>query len=273
MRKNNLSGEFPASLKNCRGLSVMDLGRNTLSGKIPEWIGTKLPYLGILSLRFNKFLGNIPPSICQLQSIQILDLSGNHLSGRIPQCFSNFTILQLLQDGILYHGDALVQWKNKESEYQNTLWLLKTIYLSSNELVGDIPKDFSRMNALLSLNLSRNHLTGNIIEGIGTMKMLEVLGLSRNQLSGKIPILTFLSVLDLSNNNFSGRIPPSTQLQGFDSSTYGGNIQLYGRPLPECPTFAPPNPHVGYDSNASTSQENDDEFLSKEFYISLALVK
>ncbi|XP_019227652.1 PREDICTED: LRR receptor-like serine/threonine-protein kinase FLS2 [Nicotiana attenuata] len=290
MRKNNLSGEFPASLKNCRGLSVLDLGRNTLSGNIPEWIGTKLPYLGILSLRFNKFSGSIPPSICQLQSIQILDLSGNHLSGRIPQCFSNFTTLQLLQDGssvsynfdpyvprvgILYHGDALVQWKNKESEYQNTLWLLKTIDLSSNELVGDIPKDFSRMNALLSLNLSRNNLTGNIIEGIGTMKMLEVLDLSRNQLSGKIPIglsnLTFLSVLDLSNNNLSGRIPLSTQLQGFDSSTYGGNIQLCGRPLPQCPTFAPPNPHVSYDSNISTSQENDDEFPSKEFYISMAL--
>ncbi|XP_016437356.2 receptor-like protein EIX2 [Nicotiana tabacum] len=290
VRKNNLSGEFPASLKNCQGLKVLDLGRNTLSGKIPEWIGTKLPYLGILSLRFNKFSGSIPPSICQLQSIQILDLSGNHLSGTIPQCFSNFTSLQLLQDGssvsydfdpyvprvgVLYHGNALVQWKNKESEYQSTLWLLKTIDISSNELVGEIPKDFSRMNALLSLNLSRNNLTGNIIEGIGTMKMLEVLDLSRNQLSGKIPIglanLTFLSVLDLSNNNLSGRIPLSTQLQGFDSSTYGGNIQLCGRPLPECPTFAPPNPQVGYDSNASTSQENDDELLSKEFYISMAL--
>ncbi|XP_009760943.1 receptor-like protein EIX1 [Nicotiana sylvestris] len=290
VRNNNLSGQFPASLKNCLALKVLDLGRNTLSGKIPEWIGTKLAYLGILSLRFNKFSGSIPPSICQLQSIQILDLSGNHLSGRIPQCFSNFIALQLLYDGssvsydfdptiarglIAYHGNAFVQWKNKESEYKNTLWLLKTIDLSSNELVGDIPKDFSRMNALLSLNLSRNHLTGKIIEGIGTMKMLEVLDLSRNQLSGKIPIglanLTFLSVLDLSNNNFSGRIPSSTQLQGFDSSTYGGNIQLCGRPLPQCPTFAPPNPHVGYDSNVSTSQENDDDFPSKEFYISMAL--
>ncbi|KAK4368886.1 hypothetical protein RND71_012678 [Anisodus tanguticus] len=287
VRNNNLSGQFPASLKNCQGLKVLDLGRNTLSGKIPEWIGTKLAYLGILSLRFNKLSGSIPLSICQLQSIQILDLSVNHLSGGIPQCFSNFTTMELLQDGssvkydfnpytphvgTLYHGNAFVQWKNKESEYHNTLWLLKTIDLSSNKLVGDIPKDFSRMNALLSLNLSRNNLTGNIIEGIGLMKMLESLDLSRNHLSGKIPIgltnLTFLSVLDLSNNNFSGRIPSSTQLQGFDSSTYFGNIQLCGPPLQECPTFAPPNPHVGYDR---TSQENDDEFSSKEFYISMAL--
>ncbi|XP_070017157.1 receptor-like protein EIX1 [Nicotiana sylvestris] len=99
MRKNNLSGQFPASLKNCQGLSVLDLGRNILSGKIPEWIGTKLAYLGSLSLRFNEFSGSIPPSICQLQSIQILDLSGNHLSGKIPQCFSNFTSLQLSEDG------------------------------------------------------------------------------------------------------------------------------------------------------------------------------
>ncbi|PHT76062.1 hypothetical protein T459_19584 [Capsicum annuum] len=288
VRNNNLSGQFPASLKNCQGLKVLDLGRNTLSGKIPEWIGSKLAYLGILSLRFNEFSGSIPPSICQLQSIQILDLSGNHLSGRIPKCFSNFTTMQLLQDGssvsydfdpytprvgTLYHGNALVQWKNKESEYRNILWLLKTIDLSSNKLVGDIPKGFRRMNALLSLNLSRNNLTGNIIEGIGIMKMLESLDLSKNHLLGEIPIglanLTFLSVLDLSCNNFSGRIPSSTQLQGFDSSTYGGNIHLCGPPLPDCPTFAPPNPRVGYDS---TFKENDDdEFLSSEFYISMAL--
>ncbi|XP_049413644.1 receptor-like protein EIX1 [Solanum stenotomum] len=289
VRNNNLSGQFPASLKNCQGLKVLDLGRNTFSGKIPEWIGTELAYLGILSLRFNEFSGSIPLSICQLQSIQILDLSGNHLSGRIPKCFSNFSTMQLLQDGssvsydfdpytprvgTLYHGNALVQWKNKESEYRNILWLLKTIDLSSNNLVGDIPKDFSRMNALLSLNLSRNNLTGNIVEGIGLMKMLESLDLSRNHLSGKIPVglanLTFLSVLDLSNNNLSGRIPSSTQLQGFDSSTYGGNVQLCGPPLPECPSFAPPNLHVGQDS---TFQENDDddEFPSKEFYISMAL--
>ncbi|CAN4097637.1 unnamed protein product [Withania somnifera] len=288
VRSNNLSGHFPASLKSCQGLRVLDFGRNTLSGNIPEWIGTKLAYLGILSLRFNEFSGRIPPSICQLQSIQILDLSGNHLSGRIPQCFSNFTSLQLLQDGSsvgydfdpytprvgkLYHGSALVQWKNKESEYHNILWLLKTIDLSGNELVGDIPEDFSRMNALLSLNISRNNLTGNIIEGIGLIKMLESLDLSANHLSGKIPIglanLTFLSVLDLSNNNLSGRIPSGTQLQGFDSSTYGGNFQLCGPPLPECPAFAPPNPHVGYDS--CFKEYDDDEVPSKEFYVSMAL--
>ncbi|XP_059292386.1 LOW QUALITY PROTEIN: receptor-like protein EIX1 [Lycium ferocissimum] len=288
VRNNNLSGNFPASLKNCQHLQVLDLGRNSLTGKIPESIWTKLAHLGILSLRFNGFSGSIPPSICQLQSIQILDLSGNHLSGRIPQCFSNFTELQQpskilgTDDSLItrfiprsspdYHNNALVQWKNKESEYRNTLWLLKTIDLSSNELVDDIPRDFSKMIALASLNLSKNNLSGSIIEGIGLMKMLECLDLSGNQLSGKIPVglanLTFLSVLNLSNNNFSGRIPSSTQLQGFDVSTYGGNVQLCGPPLPECPTFSPPNPHVGYDS---TFQENDDVFLSKEFYISMAL--
>ncbi|KAF3666287.1 putative receptor-like protein 12-like [Capsicum annuum] len=152
VRKNNLNGQFPTSLKKCQGLKVLDLGRNTFKGNIPEWIGTTLAVLGILSIRLNKFFGSIPSSICQLQSIQILDLSGNHLSRRIPQGFSNFTTLQLLQDGssmindlnpyyirgpVMYHGNAFVQWKNKESDYQNTLWLLETIDLSSNDLVGD----------------------------------------------------------------------------------------------------------------------------------------
>ncbi|XP_069143331.1 receptor-like protein EIX1 [Solanum lycopersicum] len=39
---NNLSGQLPVSLKKCQGLKVLDLGRNRLSAKIPEWIGTKL---------------------------------------------------------------------------------------------------------------------------------------------------------------------------------------------------------------------------------------
>ncbi|WMV36806.1 hypothetical protein MTR67_030191 [Solanum verrucosum] len=139
----------------------------------------------------------------------------------------------------LYIGDLLIQWKNQESEYKNGLLYLKIIDLSSNKLVGGIPKEIAEMRGLRSLNLSRNDLNGTFVEGIGQMKLLESLNLSRNQLSGMIPQdfanLTFLSVLDLSNNHLLGRIPSITQLQSFDRSSYSGNAQLYGPPLEECP--------------------------------------
>lgn len=248
---NSLSGEFPTILKNCQSLVLIDIGGNKLTGNIPPWLGgenyTSLTYL---SLRQNRFYGSIPPDICKLTNLQMLDLSGNTISGKIPPCFNNLTSLvnnnsatrapQYLVFGFydMYHEYASVQWKHQESEYKKTLGLLKLIDLSSNKLVGNIPKAFSSLRGLISLNLSRNSLTGNIDPSIGEMKMLESLDLSKNQLSGEIPIgltqLHYLAVLDLSNNNLSGKIPSGTQLQSFDASVYAGNSDLCGPPLMSC---------------------------------------
>nr|AUT14024.1 membrane-localized LRR receptor-like protein [Nicotiana benthamiana] len=293
MRQNSFSGMLP-SLSQCQSLQILDLGGNKLTGRIPAWIGTDLLNLRILSLRFNKFYGSISPIICQLQFLQILDLSANGLAGKIPQCFNNFTLLhqenglgepmEFLVQGFYgkyprhysYLGNLLVQWKNQEAEYKNPLTYLKTIDLSSNKLVGGIPKEMAEMRGLKSLNLSRNDLNGSIIKGIGQMKMLESLDLSRNQLSGMIPKdlanLTFIGVLDLSNNHLSGRIPSSTQLQTFERSSYSGNAQLCGPPLQECPGYAPPSPRIDHNSNMNPQElDVDDDFPSLEFYISMVL--
>ncbi|XP_059292385.1 receptor-like protein EIX2 [Lycium ferocissimum] len=291
IRQNSFSGMLP-SFSQCQLLQILDLGRNKFTGRIPTWIGTDLLNLRILSLRFNKFNGSIPLIICQLQFLQIMDLSTNGLSGKIPECLSNFTLLRqengtgesmdflvrydYIPGSYLYIGDLLIQWKNQESEYKNPLLYMKTIDLSSNKLVGGIPKKIADMRGLRSLNLSRNDLDGSVIEGIGQMKMLESLDLSRNQLSGMIPKglanLTFLSVLDLSSNHLSGRIPSSTQLQSFDRSSYNGNAQLCGPPLQECPGYAPPSPPIDRDSKTDPQEHDDDEdFPSLEFYISMVL--
>ncbi|KAH0656975.1 hypothetical protein KY285_031857 [Solanum tuberosum] len=291
--QNSFSGMLP-SFSQCQRLQILDLGGNKLTGRIPACIGSDLFNLWILCLRFNRFYGSIPSIICQFQYLQILDLSVNGLSGEIPHCFNNFTLLY--QDDsfgepmgfniqglhgnpltyYLYIGDLLIQWKNPEFEYKNPLLDLMTIDLSSNELVGSIPKEIAEMRRLQSLNLSRNDLNGSIIEGIGQMKMLESLDLSRNNLSGVIPQglanLTFLSVLDLSNNHLSGRIPSSTQLQCFDRSSYSYNAQLCGPPLQECPEYSPPKPHIDHGSNTNTQEHDDDEgFLYLEFYISMVI--
>ncbi|XP_031126946.1 receptor-like protein EIX2 [Ipomoea triloba] len=234
LRNNHLTGELPSSLQNCTSLLVMDLGGNEFMERIPSWIGGSLSDLIILSLRHNKFYGDIPSSICHLNQIQILDLSVNELTGKISQCFNNFTHLMqdkysrklqnvwmfskplLISDWISL-DNILIQWKNKEWKYRKQVELLKSIDLSSNQLIGDIPEQFSSLNGLLSLNLSNNHLIGKIFPTIYQMENLEVLDLSKNQLFGAIPIglasLNYLAVLDLSNNSLSGKIPTGTQLQ------------------------------------------------------------
>ncbi|KAK4413245.1 Receptor-like protein EIX2 [Sesamum alatum] len=269
LRNNNLSGELPSGLKNCYILSVLDVGGNQLTGNIPAYLGANITSLWVLSLRHNEFFGTIPPEVCHLTEIQVLDMSGNNISGRIPRCFNNFTSLvesklpnSTTIDGFReyplhqYSSDvlsALVYWRGKEAEYNKNLGFLKLIDLSNNRIVGNIPKEFSLLRGLVSLNLSRNHLTGNIDSGIGQMQMLESLDLSENQLSGEIPIgmseLNYLAVLNLSNNNLSGSIPSGTQLRGFNASVYAGNNGLCGPPLAAC--------HAPYGSR--TSQASDDE--------------
>ncbi|XP_019162183.1 PREDICTED: probable LRR receptor-like serine/threonine-protein kinase At4g36180 [Ipomoea nil] len=283
LRNNHLVGELPSSLQNCTSLQVMDFGGNEFTGRIPPWIGRSLRNLVIVSLRHNKFYGDMQSHICQLNRIQILDLSKNKLTGKIPQCFNNFTLLmqntnhtkfQYVLPNIVffrsnnYVDNILVQWKKKDWEYRKQLGLLKSIDLSSNQLIGDIPEEFSTLKGLLSLNLSNNHLTGEIFPTIYQMENLEVLDLSKNQLSGVIPTglasLSYLAVLDLSNNSLSGKIPTGTQLQSFNASSYAGNRGLCGDPLPKCPADVPPQRNNNY-------YREDDDFPDQGFYISMVV--
>ncbi|GLT99884.1 hypothetical protein SLE2022_172910 [Rubroshorea leprosula] len=127
--------------------------------------------------------------------------------------------------------------KGRYLEYtRKTLGLESNIDLSSNNLIGSIPKELIFLKDLHILNLSWNHLSGKIPEKIGQMENLESLDFSQNGLSGTIPnsmsSLTKLSHLNLSYNNLSGPIPTGYQLQTLEDPTiYVGNPQLCGAPL------------------------------------------
>ncbi|WOH09475.1 hypothetical protein DCAR_0728932 [Daucus carota subsp. sativus] len=282
LRNNQLYGDLPVSIRNCSSLAFVDLGLNKLSGKVPSWIGEDLKQLYALILKSNRFYGGLPNEICHLSSLHFLDLSINRISGTIPTCFNNFTAMihksteatELNYN--LNHStpNVLARWKGQEFEYGRNFAYLKMIDLSTNELMGEIPTEITRLLQLKGLNLSGNRFYGNVPMDIGQLKELECLDLSGNNFSGKIPAsmsgLNFLAYLDLSNNNFSGRIPSGTQLQGFNISSYEGNIGLCGKPLKNiCPEDEPADRVLP--ASPEYEVDGDDGEYKRSLYISAAL--
>ncbi|CAN1813683.1 Receptor-like protein EIX2 [Linum perenne] len=285
LRNNNLTGEIPPSFANITKLVTLDCSRNKLEGLLPSWIGQRLSGMMILNLRENKFHGNIPEELCLAKSMRILDLADNNLAGNIPRCVNNFTAMVRMNDsdGVIqlsYNGSgpffetALVVTKGKLYEYGSILKFVRSIDLSKNKLVGQIPEEMTKLAGLQSLNMSDNFLTGVIPRDIGSMGALESVDLSLNQLSGEIPpsisSMTFLSFINISSNRLTGRIPLSTQLQSLNSSSFAGNKDLCGSPLAKCRTDS-----TTVDSNGNGREEPDEDDGNdheiKWFYVSLPL--
>nr|KJB45942.1 hypothetical protein B456_007G339300 [Gossypium raimondii] len=271
LRNNDMFGELPSTLQLSTSLIILDLSDNHFSGSVPTWIGDKLSKHEILSLRSNNFDGHIPQKICQLQSLRILDLGNNNISGSIPKCFSNLSAMAnksnqnsyMFQWSItltnLFCMRTLLVLKGRVDEYSTTLGLVVSICLSTNRLVGEIPKELGSLVELQSLNLSRNLLIGNIPDEIGNME-LESLDLSMNQLNGEIPSsfsnLNFINYFNVSYNNLTGRIPTSTQLQSFENLSYMSN-HLCGPPLSkDCSTNSTPTDVANNGSRSEGSNVN-----------------
>ncbi|XP_048423939.1 receptor-like protein EIX2 [Pyrus x bretschneideri] len=274
LNDNNFGGEIPDALQNCSSLRSIDLGDNKLFGKIPLWIGgSNVSKLSRLRLQSNYFSGCISQQLCNLQGLHILDLSHNSLSGTIPMCLDNLTSLvngTSVETGYDVFEQATLTLKGEELVYNKTLYLVKSIDLSSNNLQGEIPEEISSLIMLGTLNLSMNQLIGKIPSKVGNLHWLETLDLSHNHLSGQIPqslsSLTSLSHLDLSYNNLSGRISTGNQLQTLNfSSIYVGNQWLCGVPLStKCPED---DPFIAKDAK----EENEDGKDKLWLYVSVIL--
>ncbi|KAK3404328.1 hypothetical protein EUGRSUZ_K00637 [Eucalyptus grandis] len=204
---NQLQGNLPRSLANCKMLEFINFANNLIVDSFPSWLGS-LPELRVLILRSNKFHYVIerPQSNQTFLKLQILDLSINAFA-------------------VIYKGLKLYYPKISKA--------LIVIDLSSNLFEGEILGAIGDLKGLRGLNLSNNLLTGHIPPSLGNLKALESLDLSLNKLSGQIPQklteLGFLSFLNMSYNNLTGFVPKGKQFDTFSNDSFEGNLGLYSR--------------------------------------------
>uniref|UniRef100_A0ACD6AC02 Uncharacterized protein n=1 Tax=Avena sativa TaxID=4498 RepID=A0ACD6AC02_AVESA len=151
--------------------------------------------------------GQITPSLGNLTFLRELDLTNNHFSGQLPSLNRLIKLESLaISENILQVNiqDATIALANCSE-----LWLLD---ISSNMLVGSIPRNIGSFSNLRVLDLSQNNLTGIIPPTFSNITRLQVISLADNQLEGNIPgelgQLPYMMLVLLKGNKLSGRVPP-----------------------------------------------------------------
>ncbi|KAL7190031.1 hypothetical protein ACSBR1_039639 [Camellia fascicularis] len=271
---NRFRGTFTATFTKGNVLRNLNLNGNQIEGQVPRSL-LNCRHLEVLVLKFNRFHGHIGTFKTKgkhpFPKLRIIDMSCNDFTGLLPTNYiKQFEAMMNVDEhemklkymGETYYQDSVVVvvMKGLEIEYSRILIVFSIIDLSSNNFQGEIPKSIEKLNLLRSLNLSHNNITGHIPTSLGNLKNLESLDLSSNKLVGEIPqqltSLMFLEVLNLSVNQLAGPIPQGRQFYTFENDSYSGNSALCGIPLSkkckELQTLPPP-PTFQQDENSNKS--------------------
>lgn len=191
---NFLTGMLPDYLLSLKGMRMLRVGFNKLTGTIPTF--QRLNGYLELHLNDNNLTGNIPESINMLSSLKVMNLTSNNLEGIIPPEIGEMTSLELL-------------------------------YLSNNPLSGSIPFQVNYLNFLKSVDIAFTSITGTIPTQFGRLRDLTKIFFIENELSGTIPTelaqLENLISLQVSGNKLTGTFP-----REFSTSTALVTVDIQG---------------------------------------------
>lgn len=230
LRDNNLDGVITGRhLAGLRSLKNIGLSHNSLKVEIdPEWsppfsleygyfdschMGPNFPawlqsQVGILKLVMSNtsIHDTLLHWFCTTFSqAAFVDMSNNRIGGELPTCMGTMSLEQLYLSSNQIVGQLPVLPSS-----------LEILDMSSNSLSGPLPRDFGTPN-LVALDLFSNHFNGHIPASMCELQFLFALDLSNNLMDGEIPDcsssgIRFMMYLRLSNNSFYGKFP-STFLQ------------------------------------------------------------
>ena len=143
---NQLRGTIPPALGECDALTHLNLSGNTLTGTVPERLCTGLPRLRSLLLHRNRLRGPLPGSnVLQLwsRSLTTLDMSHNAL------------------------GRGAAGADEPLPAALGGLSRLQELWLSNNDIPGEIPPSLGCLTLLRRLVLSNNRLHGCVPPELG----------------------------------------------------------------------------------------------------------
>ncbi|KAJ6951085.1 hypothetical protein NC653_040446 [Populus alba x Populus x berolinensis] len=185
MWANNLTAtglpeKFLLALGNLVDLAVLQMGNNSLSGKIPPELG-KCRSLIWLDLNSNNLTGPLPPELAGQAGLVVPGIvSGKQFAfGIRPERLENLPMAHSCSTTRIYSGMTVYTFTTNGS--------MIFLDLAYNSLSGDIPQNFGSLSYLQVLNLGHNKLTGNIPDSFGGLKAIGVLDLSHNDLQGFLP--------------------------------------------------------------------------------------
>lgn len=134
---------------------------------------------------------------------------------------------------------------------------LEILSFKNNSITGNM-MGFTSNHKLRDIDLSENGFFGNISSSLINLNSLISLQLQDNYLTGPIPSFnqSSLKTFNVSYNNLSGKIPETKTLQSFDPSSYFGNKNLCGTPIP---TSCKTRDDVSEPSSVNSSETNHNE--------------
>ncbi|KAF8758084.1 hypothetical protein HU200_010747 [Digitaria exilis] len=261
LANTTITGHLPRSLSNCQELIFLDIGENFITDTFPSWIG-ELPHLRVLVLRSNQLYGSLSSleenlTMEYFQDLQIIDIGNNTLNGALPTNLFQSSKLMTHPAG---SGGGIYATSPESDEW------FRPYLIVVNVAMKELYIDVSKIQAdFVLIDLSHNRFHGPIPTTIGKLSALHVLNMSGNAFTGVIPeelalSLTSLEWINLSYNTLSGRIPSGPQFSTFPSSSFQGNEELYGCPLPIQCTLKGSSPKDPAPSTPSMSKSKGDWF-------------
>ncbi|KOM55200.1 hypothetical protein LR48_Vigan10g109200 [Vigna angularis] len=204
LRSCKLGPTFPKWLQTQYKFVHIDISNATISDTIPEWFWVKLPLQKVMKMNIscNNLQGTIPNVSSTYVSISMF-LGSNQFEGSIPLFLRNSQLLDLSYNKFSNPLSFLCG--------ENAISVQVVLDISYNQLSGDIPDCWKKINSLVYLDLSYNNFSGKIPTSMGWLLDLQALLLRNNNLIEGIPLsirnCTELVMLDLSENKLSGSIP------------------------------------------------------------------
>ncbi|XP_015698780.1 leucine-rich repeat receptor-like tyrosine-protein kinase PXC3 [Oryza brachyantha] len=208
---------------------------NTSDSNPCRWDGVNCSSSNSLSVVTNLTLSgyglsnsSIFETICSLDNLQFLDLSKNSFINLSPRFFTSSCSMKAGLRSLNLSSNSILMPLGDFSGFP----LLEVLDLSFNSFSGSISTQLNSLPKMRSLNLSGNSLVGDVPTSMALS--LEELVLSSNQFSGSIPKALFnyrnLTMLDLSQNNLTGDVPdeflklPKLRTLILSANNLSGNI-------------------------------------------------